>query len=40
MEEAVGEVSLLAEVEQEVAEEELHLAEEEDRVLSAVEKEE
>ena len=36
LEEAVGEVLLLEEVEQEVAEEELHLAEEEGRVLSAV----
>ena len=39
LEEAVGEVLLLEEVEQEVAEEELHLAEEEGRVLSAVDKE-
>ena len=39
MEEAVGEVLLLEEVEQEVAEEELHLAEEEGRVLSAADKE-
>ena len=39
MEEAVGEVLLLEEREQEVAEEELHLAEEEGRVLSAADKE-